>query len=150
MFLVYLPAQILGALFGFGMLAFSMPWSTYLEKTGGSGICMTLPMAGMETGTLFLCEFALTAILILVCCGMWDKRSEKLQDSGAVKFGLTVAALSIAGGNLTGASMNPARSLAPALWQGDWSSHWMYWLAPLSSSAATTLFYRFVLREKTD
>lgn len=146
MALVYVPAQILGALFGFGLLAVSMPWSVY-EAKSAEGICMTLPLDGMQPGTLFLVEFALTAILILTCCGLWDRRSEKLQDSGAVKFGLTIAALSIAGGHLTGASMNPARSLAPAMWQGNYYSHWLYWLAPLSASVVTTLFWKYVLRE---
>lgn len=146
MFLVYFPAQVLGALFGFGMLAVSMPWHVYLDKSA-SGICMTLPLEGMQPGTAFLCEFFLTAVLILVCCGMWDRRSEKMQDSGAVKFGLTIAALSMAGGQLTGASMNPARSFAPAVWQGNMSSQWIYWVSPLLSSVATTLFYKYVLRE---
>lgn len=146
MFLIYVPAQILGGLFGFGMLAVSMPWDRYLEKST-SGICLTVPLDGMDAGTAFLCEFFLTAVLILTCCGMWDKRSEALQDSGAVKFGLTIAALSMAGGQLTGASMNPARSLAPALWQGIFNTHWVYWVSPLASSLVTTLFYKYVLRE---
>lgn len=147
MFLVYLPAQVLGGLFGFGLLTVSMPWSDYAEKSS-KGICLTLPLEGMEPGTLFICEFCFTAVLILVCCGMWDRRSGNLQDSGAIKFGLAIAALSIAGGQLTGASMNPARSLAPAVWQGNLTSHWMYWVAPMSSSFVTTLFYRFVMTEK--
>lgn len=151
MFLVYVPAQILGGLFGFGLLSVSIPWSHYSEKSS-AGICMTLPLEGMETGTAFICEFCFTAILILVCCGLWDRRSGHLQDSGAIKFGLTIAALSMAGGQLTGASMNPARSLAPAVWQGNLSFQWLYWVTPMVSSLVTTLFYRFVLSEnkKTD
>ena len=105
-------------------------------------------MDGMSPGTAFLCEFSFTCILILVCCGLWDHRSKDLQDSAAIKFGLTIAALSMAGGKLTGVSMNPVRSLAPALWQGCLRSQWVYWVAPISSSIVTTLFYRFVMQER--
>lgn len=145
MFLVYFPAQILGGLFGFGLLSASMPWDIYLDKSE-KGICMTAPHDQIEPYTAFLCEFALTACLIFSCCGLWDKRSEN--SGGAIKFGMIVAGLSIAGGNLTGASMNPARSLAPAVWQGLYKMHWVYWVAPLSASAIVTLFYNYVLREK--
>lgn len=148
MFLVYLPAQVLGAIFGFGLLAFSMPWDVYVDKRE-SGICMTLPLDGMHPGTAFLCEFLLTSILIFVCCGLWDKRAEKQQDSGAIKFGLTIVALSFAGGQLTGASMNPARSLAPAIWHGNFDHHWLYWVSPLCASFVTTVFYRFVMQENS-
>lgn len=146
MFLLYVPAQVLGSMFGFGMLAVSMPWDVYLHKSG-EGICMTLPMTGMHPGTAFLCEFLLTGCLVLTCCGLWDKRASKLQDSGAIKFGLTVAALSMAGGQLTGASMNPARSLGPAMWQGNFDHHWLYWVAPLCSAVLVTLFYKLLLRD---
>ena len=144
MFLVYVPAQVLGGLFGFGLLSISMPWDVFLDQKS-AGICLTLPMEGMSTGTHFLCEFSFTAILVLTCCGLWDRRSANLQDSGAIKFGLLIAALSIAGGQLTGASVNPARSFAPAMWQLNVTSNWVYWVAPLSSSVLTTYFYRLVL-----
>lgn len=149
MLLVYVPAQILGGLLGFGMLITSMPWEKYLFHSNDGGICVTEPMDGMEIYTAFLAEFFLTSCLILTCCGLWDRRSEKLQDSGAVKFGMVVAGLSIAGGQLTGASMNPARTLAPAVWQGRWPMHWVYWIAPLSAAVLMTLFYKAVIREKT-
>lgn len=147
MFFLYLPAQVLGGLAGFGILAASMPMNIYLEKID-DGLCMTLPHEDMEIHTAIIFEFFLTAVLILVCCGLWDKRAEKLQDSGAVKFALTIAGLSIAGGNLTGASMNPIRSFAPAVWNNNFNHHWVYWLSPLSSSCLTTMFYQYFLRKE--
>lgn len=149
MILVYVPAQIGGALVGFALLMRSLPWSHVIEKMhGGVGICLTQPHAGIEWYSAFICEFCFTAILVLVCCGLWDKRASHLQDSVALKFAVTVAALSIAGGDLTGASMNPARSLAPAIWNGQMQNQWLYWVAPLSASLCTTLAYKSIFRRE--
>jgi aquaporin TIP len=46
-------------------------------------------------------------------------------------IGFTVTLCALAGGALTGASMNPARSFAPALAANLWTHHWIYWLGPI-------------------
>ena len=60
-----------------------------------------------------------------------------------IYIGLTVALGSLAGGALTGASMNPARTLGPALVGDVWVTHWVYWLGPIlgASVAALTAQY---------
>ncbi|XP_049839420.1 aquaporin-1-like isoform X2 [Schistocerca gregaria] len=52
-------------------------------------------------------------------------------------------------GPFTGASMNPARTLAPALWKGVWECHWVYWAGPLGGSVLATVMYMSVFTEKT-
>lgn len=49
----------------------------------------------------------------------------------AIAIGLTVGFCALMGGPLTGASMNPARSLGPAVVSGVWREHWLYWIAPV-------------------
>lgn len=44
--------------------------------------------------------------------------------------------------NLTGASMNPARSFGPAVASGIWTNHWIYWVAPLSAAIVTGMLYK--------
>ncbi|GBP51480.1 Aquaporin TIP4-1 [Eumeta japonica] len=56
----------------------------------------------------------------------------------------TVSGLNNLQGAVTGASMNPARSLGPALWTRRWAAHWVYWAGPLGASGATALLYRRV------
>lgn len=58
--------------------------------------------------------------------------------------GLTVGALSLAGGTATGTSMNPARTFGPAIWNEDWTAHWLYWVAPMSGAFLSSVFYRTV------
>ena len=61
------------------------------------------------------------------------------QAQAGMYIGFTVTLGALAGGALTGASMNPARSFAPALFAGSWSHHWLYWLAPLVGASVAAL-----------
>lgn len=63
---------------------------------------------------------------------------------GGFGIGLTVAACILAIGPLTGASMNPARSFAPALIAGAWDHHWLYWLAPIAGAILAAHTYHRV------
>ena len=58
-------------------------------------------------------------------------------------IGGTVAFDALIGGPISGASMNPARSLGPAVVAGVWTHHWIYWLAPLAGCALAVLLDRF-------
>ena len=53
------------------------------------------------------------------------------------------------GGPLTGASMNPARSLGPALVSGDLSTLWLYWAAPITGALLAVGLYRALWAETT-
>lgn len=112
---------------------------------GGAGTCMTLPRDDISTSKAFFIEFFLTCGLISMICGVWDPRNKKNGDSAPLRVGLSIVALSIAGGPFTGASMNPVRSLGPALWNWNWDSHWIYWAAPLSAGFIATYWYKLIL-----
>ncbi|XP_068629627.1 aquaporin-like [Battus philenor] len=91
-------------------------------------------------------EALLGAVLALVNCAAWDARNRRLLDSWPLRVGLTVAALTLAAGDLTGASINPARSLAPALFSGDWNAQWVYCVGPLCGALCGAVLYRCVWR----
>jgi aquaporin Z len=73
-----------------------------------------------------------------------------LQQQGAagLYIGLTVTLCALAAGPLTGASMNPARSFAPALFSGIWTAHWLYWLAPIVGAALAALAASYLWRNQ--
>jgi glycerol uptake facilitator-like aquaporin len=64
---------------------------------------------------------------------------------------LTVTFDILAGGPVTGASMNPARSFGPALVQGFWQWHWAYWVAPIAGAVVAAIIYdRMILDRKIE
>lgn len=96
------------------------------------------PMQGL------LVEGVATAILMLIACAVWDPRNSHNTDSTAIKFGLSVTALATSVGPYTGCSMNPVRSLGPALWNDFWENHWIYWFGPLGGALLASLAYKSI------
>jgi aquaporin TIP len=90
-------------------------------------------------------ELVTTFFLVLVVFGTAvDDRAPKSIYPMAI--GLTVALDIMAIGPITGAAMNPARALGPALVGGMWDAHWVYWLGPiLGGVAAAFLQHRLFL-----
>jgi aquaporin TIP len=88
----------------------------------GSGIG---PMQGL------VMEVILTFSLLFVTYAMILDPRSSVRTIGPLLTGLIVGANTLAGGNFSGASMNPARSFGPALATGVWTHHWVYWVGPL-------------------
>jgi len=75
-----------------------------------------------------------------------DPRAPKI---GGFGIGLVIAMDIFMGGPLTGAAMNPARAFGPALLQGFWSDHLVYWIGPLLGGGVAALAYEWGLMQKT-
>jgi aquaporin NIP len=106
----------------------------------------TLP-SGSE-GRAFLWETVLTFFLMFVIMAVaTDTRA--VGEAAAIAIGGTVGLDALVGGPITGASMNPARSLGPALAAGELHALWLYLLAPLLGAALGGLAYQYVRGEAT-
>lgn len=145
---IYFVGQLFGALIGFGLLRLATPGNFIEHQINGTlktaGVCSPGINKYISPAQGFLVEFLATLILTLVCCGVWDNRNGNKHDSVPIRFGLAIGVLAMAAGPYTGAHMNPVRSFAPALFNGDWEDHWIYWLAPLLAGFVGALFYRIV------
>ncbi|XP_034238298.1 aquaporin-like [Thrips palmi] len=150
--IVYFISQCIGGALGFGLLKALTPtplmyWGRELAANATAaaapGPCCTVPHAELHASQAVLGEFVGTAALLILCCSVWDPRNAANTDGIPIKFGLLIAAVAMCMGPYTGASLNPARTLAPALWEGTWTLHWVYWVGPLS--AAVVLGYGWPL-----
>jgi len=153
---IYFVGQLFGALAGFGFLKLMTPeYSThYTALVNGHNVTMGFCSPGIKPSITpfqgLLVEFTITLVLVLVCCAVWDSRNSTKHDSVAIRFGFTIAVLAMAGGPFTGANMNPVRSFAPALINGDWDNHWVYWIGPLSAAFFGALLYRVLFAKEEE
>lgn len=130
--LPYILAQILGAVLASGTL--------FLSFGAVANLGATLPRDGNWQQS-FILEVILTFILMIVILGSGLDRRAPIGFAG-VAIGLTVGLEAAMMGSITGASMNPARSFAPALVGGIWQHHWLYWLAPILGAQLAVIVYR--------
>ncbi|EJQ04591.1 aquaporin [Bacillus cereus] len=136
----YVMAQILGALLGTVTLV------TILKSSG-----MTLNNLGQNSfGNLgasgsFLVEFVLTFVFILVIVAVTGKKGNA--NLAGIVIGLTLVLVHLLGISLTGTSVNPARSLAPALFAGGEaiSQLWVFIIAPILGGIAAAMVGKSLL-----
>ncbi|MGH3302619.1 MAG: MIP/aquaporin family protein [Streptosporangiaceae bacterium] len=113
-----------------------------IGKQGSAGL--TLPGAGISTGTALAWEALLTTGLVSVILGT-ASGAQQLGPIAALGVSSYIILAGLFGGPVSGASMNPARSLGPALVLGDWASWWAYLAGPLIG-ALIAVGFAYVLR----
>jgi aquaporin NIP len=134
---LYWAAQIAGALAAAALLRGSLGDRADVGATLPSG----------SQGQAFVWELVLTFFLMFVVMAVaTDTRA--VGEAAAIAIGGTIGLDAMFGGPITGASMNPARSLAPALVSGNFHALWLYIAAPLAGAALGSLAYQFVRGEQ--
>ena len=119
----YIVAQFLGA-----VLATLLLWAL-IGKQGSAGL--TLPGPGISATTAMLWELVLTTGLVSVILGT-ASGAQQIGPLAAVGVASYIALAGLWGSPVSGASMNPARSLGPALVLGDWTAWWAYLVGPVA------------------
>lgn len=135
----YIGAQLVGAL---------LAATTLLGLFGNqAGLGATVP-SGSASQSLLL-EILLTASLMFVITAVaTDTRA--VGELAAIAIGFTVGANALWAGPISGASMNPARSLGPALVSGTWTEQWIYVAGPLIGAVLGAVAYQVIRRPYTD
>ncbi len=131
--LPYIASQITGAIFASGLLRFLFPENKLLGAT--------LPV-GSEMQS-FILEIVLTFFLMLTILNVSTGSKEKGITAG-IAVGSVIALEAMFAGPICGASMNPARSFAPALVSGHFEHLWIYLVAPPLGAVAAMFACRCV------
>jgi len=129
----YWAAQFAGAILASGTLTLLLPTG----RTYGTTFSWVHPPQALAW------EGILTFFLMFVIMAVaTDTRAEGTMAGAAI--GATVMLAAYVGGPVTGASLNPARSLAPALFQGEWGQMWIYILGPVAGAVSAALLYNYL------
>jgi aquaporin NIP len=132
----YSAAQLAGALAAAAVLRASLDNRADLGTTLPSG----------SQGQALVWELVLTFFLMFVIMAVaTDTRA--VGEAAAIAIGGTVGLDAMFGGPVSGASMNPARSIGPALVSGNLHALWLYVAAPLLGAAGAAVTYQFVRGE---
>lgn len=142
-FVGYVVAQVLGAISGSAILGLLLDNFNSLGANGYGAV-------GQLATTVWialLVEVILTFIFVTVILSVTSK--EKYANIAGIVIGLTLVLVHLIGISFTGTSVNPARSLGPALLQGGeaLTQVWVFIVAPLIGSVLASLFNKFVLED---
>lgn len=138
----YIVAQCLGGIAAAYVIRLAMPEQVLAIISYGIPV---VTKGAMTTQALFT-EIVLTFFLVFVVFGTAiDKRAPKV---GGLFIGLAVAMGVMMGAAVSGAAMNPARHLGPAVAGGGFENTWVYWVGPLIGGGLAAVIYKYVLEEK--
>ena len=134
----YIIAQVAGAVLASGLVA-------YASSTAAVQVTATVPGGGLDTVQVVILEAILTAVFVMVIL-----RTTSDGGSGAaVAIPMTLIAIHLAAVPLTGASVNPARSLGPAIIGGAYGDIWVYIVGPLLGGVVGYYVDKFVNESQT-
>lgn len=152
-FIGYVIAQCFGAFVGAGILSAIFNLGDVTDKTGGFGSNGLAGVNGSGVAGL-LVEIVLTFIFVIAILGVTSKKANHGSFGGLV-IGLTLTLVHILGIGLTGTSVNPARSIGPAIvsaisGNGDpVGSLWVFIVGPLVGAALAAVVYNFLEKEES-
>ncbi len=135
----YMVAQVIGALVGSAIL-YSLTSQLGVEGTGANGFAegMMIPA--------FIAEVVFTFIFVLVVLGTTSKDNASNAGFAGLAIGLTLILVHIISIPITGTSVNPARSIAPAVFAGGaaLSQLWVFIVAPFVGAALSACVWKMI------
>jgi len=136
----YWVSQLVGAVIA--SLAFAVILDT--DSVATTATRLAKPTVGTFGGVI--AEIVLTAVFVLAVLVLARSRSY----TKYLGMGLALAAVHLVGIVFTGASVNPARSFAPALVGSEWTDFWVYVVGPLVGGALAWVLYKVIVTGDTD
>jgi aquaporin Z len=144
---IYVLMQCVGATIGAAILysvALGNPsYSLVANGLGQNGYDNASP-GGFSMASAFIAEAVLTFIFLLVIHGATSEKAPK--DFAGIAIGLSLVLIHLVGIPITGTSVNPARSLGPAIIAGGTALNqlWLFWAAPIIGALLAATVWRFL------
>ncbi|KAL7869007.1 hypothetical protein AOLI_G00129950 [Acnodon oligacanthus] len=141
---LYLVSQLIGGLLGAAMSKLMTSTEKYMNATGAA---FTILKSDDQLGAAVFAEMAMTCLVtMVVLLGAVNGKSK----SPLVPFmvGCTVIINVLAGGDVSGTCLNPARALGPAVMAGYWTYHWVYWVGPIGGGLIAAALVRLLLGDE--
>ncbi len=148
--LPYWASQVLGAISGAGMLYLIAVSAPSFDPTAGfasNGFGEHSP-GGYSLVSGAIAELLLTAMFLLIILGVTGKKAPA--GFAPIAIGLALTLIHLISIPVTNTSVNPARSLGPAVFAPGWALEqvWLFWVAPLAGAIAAGFFNRWLNEEK--
>lgn len=157
MAILYVVMQLLGGIAAGGLSRLLLATRTYNACRGGAtfltqyaagnetinGVFVAYPADSVRIWQGILIEFIVTFVFVSVILMVALDTKSKTGLSPLI-IGFTLAVNILAIGAYTGGSLNPARSLGPAIFANEWEHHFVYWIGPIVGAIIAGLFYRTV------
>ena len=146
----YIGAQILGGIAGAGILYLIASGQTGFDATASgfasNGFGEHSP-GGYSLLAALVTEVVMTFMFLIIILGATDKRAP--QGFAPIAIGLGLTLIHLISIPVTNTSVNPARSTAVAIFQGDWalSQLWLFWLAPIVGAVIAACVYKWFEKE---
>lgn len=147
----YIIAQVVGGILGAGTLYLIASGQVGFDASAGfasNGFGEHSP-GGFSMTAAIVTEVVMTMMFLIIIMGATDKRAPTGFAPIAIGLGLTLVHLiSIP---VTNTSVNPARSTAVAIFQGDWalSQLWLFWVAPIVGGVLGAVIYKFMAKDES-
>ncbi|KAK3529044.1 hypothetical protein QTP70_014442 [Hemibagrus guttatus] len=144
MVIPYLISQLIGGVLGAAMSKIMTSKENYKNATGAA---FTILQSDEQVPGAIFAEIAMTCLVtMVVLLGAVNGKSK----SPMVPFlvGCTVIVNILAGGDVSGTCLNPARALGPALLAGYWDYHWVYWVGPIGGGLIAAALVRLLLGDE--
>lgn len=143
----YIAFQIIGAIVAAFTLAAILPEQGAVVNFGTQGGPSELLNFSATSGLML--EIIFTFFLVVTIFGVAVHKKAPAGIHG-ISIGGMIFLLHLVGVPLTGASMNPARTLGPALASGAWEFHWIYWVGPIIGGIIAGLLMNYVYTRKAE
>ncbi|XP_067471834.1 aquaporin-8b [Thunnus thynnus] len=140
----YLACQVVGGVFGAALAKAMTSKENYAKAQGAA---FALLQADSEIGGALIGEIAMTCLVTMVVL-LAAVNTKTKSPLAPFLVGCTVIINVLAGGDVSGTCLNPARAFGPAIVSNYWTYHWLYWVGPITGGVIAAALVRLILGDR--